>query len=102
VSTDPSLAFNTHGCVESGLGLADDNAIIILVSPWPFLLRIININEPSRDKSGLLELYKLLPSVLVPVEPPMYQPLRHYHRLFTKMLLDHLVILAFYLGKDSV
>jgi hypothetical protein len=36
-STKYPLAFNAHGCVESGLGLLDDTAIIILALPLSFL-----------------------------------------------------------------
>jgi hypothetical protein len=45
------LAFNAHGFVESGLGLVNDTAILILASPLSFLLRIFDVNEPTRDKS---------------------------------------------------
>jgi hypothetical protein len=49
VSTYPLLASNdAHGCVQSGQGLADDTAIIIIVQPLSFLLLIIDVNELSR------------------------------------------------------
>jgi hypothetical protein len=54
-----TLAFNAHGCVQSGLGLVDDTAIIILALPLSFLLQIVHVNEPTRDKSGLLELFEV-------------------------------------------
>jgi hypothetical protein len=49
VSTNYPLAlFNAHGCVESGLGLVDDTAIVILALPLSFLLQIVDVNnEPT-------------------------------------------------------
>jgi hypothetical protein len=59
VSTKYPLAlFNAHGCAKSGLGLVDYTAIVILALPFSFLLQIVDVNEPTRDKSGLLELYE--------------------------------------------
>jgi hypothetical protein len=82
VSTKYPLAFNAHGFVESGLGLLDDTAIVILALPLSFLFQIVHVNEPTRDKSGLLELYEF-PSI-GPSKSVLRAPtVRHSHDLFT-------------------
>jgi hypothetical protein len=82
-STKYPLAFNAHGCVESGLGLVDDTAIIIIALPLSFLLLIVDVNtQLKREIPGYgnsASFLLLVPSRVSCVPAPTAFP-RSLHR----------------------